>query len=99
MYPGVAVLLCKVPPRGIDPVLQHRIDMFNEYLTNRGSRVDNVWCIDARPTRFNAYCDDLTHFNRRGKSFYANQVYKALLNFTRPPAQVARWMLVQIWSH
>ena len=66
MYPGVAVLLCKVTPRGIDHVLQHRIDMFNEYLTNRGSRVDNVWCIDARPTRFNAYCDDLTHFNRRG---------------------------------
>ena len=67
-----------MPPRGDDPILQNRIDMFNTYIETRGLHCDNVVSIAAYPTRAEHYKYDLVHFNSAGSEVYTNNLVNAI---------------------
>ena len=85
------VVVNSIPPRGHNNELLKTIFMVNTYITNMSKQRDQrVYCSDACPKMFRYFQKDEIHLNHPGKQFYANELYKVLINFCRDLSRVKR---------
>ena len=80
--PRATIVLSKIPPRRGTRVTTTTINEVNVQLDAFASHMNNVTSIDVCPKSVDYFKCDLTHFNKYGTAYFANELAKFLRNFS-----------------
>ena len=80
--PRATIVLSKIPPRRGTRATTTTINEVNVQLDAFASHMNNVTSIDVCPKSVDYFKRDLTHFNKYGITYFANELAKFLRNFS-----------------